>query len=182
MSIWGDASPQISGCTFAENRARRGGGALGFYGRSRSRISDCIFLNNEAARVGGGDIECGSMAAPTISHCIFYGGSAPAGGAVYAKDRAHPRFERTILAFCRQGEAIHCADRAGATLSCCNLFGNAGGDWVGCVADQLDLRGNTAAAPGFVDPEAGDLSLRPDSPLRDRPGCGGIGVRPSSQR
>jgi hypothetical protein len=67
------------------------------------------------------------------------------------------------------------------TLSCCDLFGNAGGDWVVGIADQEGIRGNFAADPLFCDPENGDLTLRSDSPCLpgNHPGgaaCGLIGA------
>jgi hypothetical protein len=182
ISVWGSSSPVISCCTFRGNRARRGGGAIGFYGNARSQISDCIFVENSAGRVGGGSIECGSSSAPRIQHCIFYGESAPAGGAIYCKDRAHPRIDWTIIAFCPQGEAVHCADKARASLRCCNLYGNAGGDWVGPIADQLGASGNVGRLPLFTDPDGGDFTLQEDSPLRQLPGCGSIGARPDGDR
>ena len=44
-------------------------------------------------------------------------------------------------------------------LQCCDLYENEGGDWVGCVEDQLGIDGNIAADPIFC----GDLN--PQSPL-----------------
>jgi hypothetical protein len=34
-------------------------------------------------------------------------------------------------------------------MSCCDVFGNAGGDWVDCIADQLDEEDNFSADPEF---------------------------------
>jgi hypothetical protein len=182
ISVWGRSSPVISCCTFRDNRARRGGGAIGFYGSTRSQISDCIFVNNSAGRVGGGSIECGSSAAPRIQHCVFHGESAPAGGAIYCKDRSHPHIQSTIIAFCSEGEAIACTDNAHASLRCCDLYGNAGGDWVGQIADQLGASGNVSRLPMFADPDGGEFTLRGDSPLRELPGCGSIGIRADGDR
>ena len=51
--------------------------------------------------------------------------------------------EKTIIAFNGPGSAFHSSDGTGvAILTCCDLYGNEGGDWVGIVADQADTNGN----------------------------------------
>ncbi len=182
LSIWGLSSPEITRCTFVRNRARRGGGAIGFYGATRSVVSDCVFQSNEALRVGGGDIECTGSARPQIVQCTFYGGKAPAGGAISIKNSARPTLEKCIIAFCAQGEAIECQDASAAELRCCSLYGNAGGDWVGCIEAQLGIAGNCSVDPKFADPERGDTSLKRRSRLRDLKGCGLLGARPPAAR
>lgn len=182
LSIWGTSSPEITRCTFLRNRARRGGGAIGFYGAARSVLTDCVFLNNEALRVGGGDIECSGTARPRLVQCTFYGSSAPAGGAISNKDSARPTLEKCIIAFCAEGEAIECKDASGAELRCCSLYGNAGGDWVGCIEAQLGIAGNCSVDPKFADPARGDTTLKRRSGLRDHKGCGLLGARPGAER
>jgi len=177
LSIWGTSSPEITRCTFQRNRAWRGGGAIGFYGSARSVLTDCVFLHNEATRVGGGDVECAATATPRFVQCTFFGGSAPAGGAIASKDRSHPTLENCIIAFCAQGQAVECKDTSQTTLRCCNLYGNAGGDWVGCIEAQRNVAGNASVDPGFTDSEHGDVSLKRRSKLRDREDCGMLGAR-----
>ncbi len=177
LSIWGLSSPEITRCAFLRNRARRGGGAIGFYGASRSVVTDCAFVGNVAELVGGGDVECSGNAAPRFAQCTFHGASGPAGGSFSNKDRSHPTLENSIIAYCLQGEAIFCKDTAQATLRCCDLFHNAGGDWVGCLEAQKGQAGNRSVNPRFADPEAGDVSLGRRSPLRDPKDCGTIGAR-----
>ncbi len=48
---------------------------------------------------------------------------------------------------------------APAVLICCNLFGNVGGDWTGCFADQADVNGNLSADPLFCDSANGDYHI-----------------------
>lgn len=176
LSIWGLSSPEITRCTFLRNRARRGGGAMGCYGSIRSVVTDCVFKGNIAELVGGGDVECTATAAPRFMRCTFHSAAGPAGGSFANKDRSHPTLENCIIAACSQGEAIYCKDTAQATLRCCDLFGNAGGDWVGCVQAQAGVAGNRSVDPRFVDPERDDVSLARRSPLRDPKGCGAIGA------
>jgi hypothetical protein len=49
-------------------------------------------------------------------------------------------------------------------ISCSDLFGNEGGDWIGELAFELGVNGNICADPIFCDAENGDLSIRDDSP------------------
>ncbi|MFC1573506.1 right-handed parallel beta-helix repeat-containing protein [Candidatus Eisenbacteria bacterium] len=175
-SIWGKSSPVFLNCEFLENEAKRGGGAIGFYGITKCRIENCIFSHNTATDIGGGHIECGSRAAPQILDCTFHAGMGPEGSAFHCKDRAHPVFEKTIIAYGELGMAIHCVDDGQATLRCCDLFANAGGDWVGTIEAQHCTDGNVSADPHFADPANGDFHLHPDSPLLKLEGCGAIGA------
>jgi hypothetical protein len=49
-------------------------------------------------------------------------------------------------------------------LTCCDIYGNAGGDWVGCIADQAGINGNFSDDPLFCDIAAGDYHLDDSSP------------------
>jgi hypothetical protein len=63
-------------------------------------------------------------------------------------------------------------------LSCCDLYGNAGGNWTDCIADQLPLRGNLASNPLFCDPANHSFTVRTDSPCaaQNNALCGQIGA------
>ncbi len=63
-------------------------------------------------------------------------------------------------------------------MECCDLFGNAGGDWVGCIASQDGLNGNISVDPGFCDAASGSFGLWSDSPCGGLwyPDCGQIGA------
>ena len=150
---------------------------MGFYGSSRSKISNCLFAENSAELVGGGGIECSSTAAPLILHCTFSANAAPAGGALYCKDRTRPRLENTIIAFGTTGEAVACVGQSQATLHCCNLFGNAGGDWIGALSGQDSAAGNVSLDPLFEDPREGNYRLQSGSPLRKLADCDPLGIR-----
>jgi hypothetical protein len=63
------------------------------------------------------------------------------------------------------GEALFCGDVASdPALTCCDVYGNAGGDWVGCIADQYGINGNFSEDPLFCDMSGGDLTLCANSP------------------
>ena len=84
----------------------------------------------------------------------------------------------TIIAFSTDGEAVYCPPGVSVTFDCCDLFGNAGGDWVGGIADQYGLNGNISADPLFCDPENGDFRLQEDSPCAPGTECDLIGAWP----
>ena len=67
-------------------------------------------------------------------------------------------------------------------LSCCDIFGNAGGDYVGCIEDQAGESGNISLDPLFCGPEIGDFTLSSASPCtpfsEPNPECDQIGALP----
>jgi hypothetical protein len=70
------------------------------------------------------------------------------------------------------------ADMTGAvfSLSCSDLFGNAGGDWTGPIAGLLGTDGNISADPLFCDAGLEDFSLDSLSPCLNWSGCEQIGA------
>jgi hypothetical protein len=69
----------------------------------------------------------------------------------------------TIFAFSTIGEAFFCDELASASLSCCDVYGNADGDWVGCIEDQYGIDGNIAEDPLFCNPIGGEYQLEEGS-------------------
>ena len=89
--------------------------------------------------------------------------------------------ENTIIAFSPTGSGLYCDDSFGECtqhLACCDVFGNAGGDWVGCIEEQSTTAGNLAADPLFCNAERGDLRLQPVSPCASHSECGTLGAMP----
>jgi hypothetical protein len=87
--------------------------------------------------------------------------------------------ERTIVAFSVSGQGVYTDD---ATLVCCDIYGNAGGDWVQYIASQYGANGNICEDPLFCDPENLDFTLHADSPCAPftppNPECDLIGAWP----
>jgi hypothetical protein len=120
----------------------------------------------------------------TVSSCTFSGNSAGAnayGGGICVGKSSHAFIENTIIAFSPEGEAVWCEWDCSATMTCCDIFGNAGGDWVDCIADQIGINGNISACPSFCNALGGDLTLCDESPCApgnhpDGYDCGLIGA------
>ena len=72
--------------------------------------------------------------------------------------------ENSIVVSSQWGQAVEWSGYATVMISCTDLHGNEGGDWVGQLAEQAGIRGNFAADPQFCDGGNGDFTLRANSP------------------
>jgi predicted outer membrane repeat protein len=201
VDLWNGSSPAINGCRFIGNVAQWGG-ALDAYSDSSPAVTSCTFDSNEA--ISGGSIFCEETTL-SIGQSTFYGNAAPVlskrrmpdtgrngragvdrsppggsravgGAAITVFTGASATLDRSVLAFSPSGEAVLC-DGGAATLTCCDVYGNAGGDWAGCIAEQAGAGGNFSADPMFCDPSNDNLTVLYDSPCaaQNQPTCGQIG-------
>ncbi len=68
-----------------------------------------------------------------------------------------PTLRNCILAFTTLANAVACGVGTSVELQCCDVYGNYGGDWVGCLEGQLGINGNICEDPLFClddNPEA----------------------------
>ena len=70
----------------------------------------------------------------------------------------------TIIAFGIQGQGLWWDGSGTIQLANVDIFGNAGGDWVGPIAGQFGISGNLSLDPLFRRPAAGDYTLDGLSP------------------
>ena len=196
-------SPVFHGCTFDSNVSDDWG--AGMYVRNASPvISYCSFLNNSASTLGGG-MALNMSSSPTIGFTIFAGNAADDGGAIYCTGDSDPTAESCTFydnyaggsgsaVACISGSSIdltqsivvgqtgsdpfYCDESpgAGATLGCCDVWGNDTGDYSGCIAGQGSINNNFSENPYFCDAEAGDLTIHENSPCANTPGCGVVGA------
>ncbi|MCA9728430.1 MAG: right-handed parallel beta-helix repeat-containing protein, partial [Candidatus Eisenbacteria bacterium] len=88
--------------------------------------------------------------------------------------------DNSIVAF-NQGVAVECVGAVQVTTQCSDIYGNTGGDWAGCIADQEGQSGNISESPLFCDWTHGDYALSSGSPClseNDDPMCPTMGAYP----
>ncbi len=160
MMTW-ISTVDLTGCRFSGNSAAAGGGLRCGY-LSSMTLTGCVFDGNVASGQGGGLLldDC-TMA---VSECTIHANSAATEGGGIRCYNSSLSVDRTIIAFSEHGEAIACFGTGSPTLSCCDVYGNEGGDWIGCLAGQGGTNGNFSADPMFCEPAVGDLTLATTSP------------------
>lgn len=209
LFCWSYASPVLVGCAFSDNTAGSGGGLAG-YDHCDPSLTDCVFSANTSGGGGGayfyhlcvpqlerctfagnratlgsaygGGLSC-QASSPILTSCTFAGNLAAVEGGGLHLYQSSPTLDRTIVAFSAGGAALYCYDSGSApTLGCCDLYGNAGGDWVGCIAGQAGTNGNISLDPLFCDAGSGDYRIESNSPCAPfsppNPQCDLIGAWP----
>ena len=172
-------SASIRRCRFKDNICEVGGGGI-CIGPSEAEIVDCTMIGNASAS-GGAAVDKymeGRLSIRGSTICGSSGGLEWPGGAICATVSTLG-IENSIVAFGSSGPAVTCV-WSSVDVACCDLYGNAGGDWVGCVANQESGFGNIHLNPEFCDAASGDLTVRADSPCaaKNSPECGQIGSEP----
>jgi predicted outer membrane repeat protein len=195
-------SPEITNCTFIGNVADGRGGALFCTNYAAPAITGCVFSGN-SADVGGAIHFTNTASSPEITGCTFSGNTADTGGAIafhyeatpviasctfsdnsgcaiYCESNCALTIHNTIVAFNDPGAGVSCWPGSSAQLTCCDVYGNQGGDWISCIADQSGEDGNMCQDPLFCredNPEQ-PYSLHSDSDCAadNNPGCGAIGA------
>lgn len=172
----------IRGCLFQGNMGAYHGGALAL-GESYPTVEECVFIANETPGRGGA-ISCLANVDLVVNSCTMVGNSAAAGSGLSVDELTTVTVQQTIIAFAPLGESVVETDENSLTLTCSNIYGNTGGDWVGSISDQLGVAGNIAVDPMFCDLGNNNLALYADSPCLpgnhpDGTGCGLIGALPA---
>jgi hypothetical protein len=185
----------VSDCQFISNTALSqgnpdgnealGGGVV----CTDATLIDCLFIENSATassqppveqRGEGGAVV--AEAGASLSGCTLSGNRATTAGAgVHFRTAGVTTIENSIIAFSTAGGAVSCVSGAAPFLVCTDMFGNAAGDWSGCIAGQLGVHGNFSANPQFCSVANGIYTLDDDSPCApdNSPGnCGLVGARP----
>ncbi len=197
--------PWVVDCTFAANDGVQGGCV--YTDGGSVQIEHCLFRDNTVTQNGGmgqlrnfqvpstfdfctmehNSADCGGAmnvegAVVHVRNCTLYGNaSTHYGGGVRVWMLSEMCVENTIIAHSTSGQALYADNGSLCALACCDLYGNAGGDWTGPIADQLGTNGNICLDPLFCDSNP----LRPyllsgASPCApgQTPGCDLIGAWP----
>lgn len=180
-----DASLLLDQCAFSNNLSGRDGGGACF-SACRPALTGCRITSNSAGRNGGG-VLASSCPGGALDASVIAGNSGATGGGVYLNSsqtalenltvvtnvatagaglailNSQPVLSRSVVAFNYAGEGIYCSG-ALPRVGCTDIFGNSGGDWVGCVASMFGIYGNFTADPLFCGLPELDLTLDSASP------------------
>jgi len=166
----------VTGCEFTGNHAEEYGGAIFSGGVGALQAEDCLFVDNSSLR--GGAVHGQYGAVVDLSSCTLAGNEGVLQGSGVSVDYAEMRLHRVIISGGSSTAAFHCGDPgAEPVITCSDIVGNEGGDWTGCIADQLGVDGNITLAPWYCEPQAGDYTLHADSPCATA-ACGLMGSEP----
>jgi hypothetical protein len=179
-----DTDAVFTDVVFDGNVSDYSAGALQIGGYGSPVLERCVFVGNSAADRGGAIGMIGPCTGVEFRNCTLSRNEAPLGSALHADSNPlllRAEFVNSIITFGLDGEAVivdgpECA----ATFTCCDIFGNAGGDWTGTIADQLGVDGNISLDPLFCGDAVPEqpLSLSAASPCAAEynPECGQIGT------
>ena len=152
----------ITDCVVKENQAESGAGVYVRYGTFV--VTDCLVIDNRALDNRGGGLLAEYGSAVEVGGCTFVGNLAPVGGGMYVQSEPFA-LTRTIVASCPGGGVWYAYEaHRDATVSCCNVFDNEGGNYSHIIGDQTGINDNISVDPQFCDEEAGDFRLFDTSP------------------
>jgi predicted outer membrane repeat protein len=172
------SNAQLRQCVFADNEAANGGSAFYCEG-STLMLDSCIFSNNGG--FGYSVALCSESSNVAMESCTFWGNSAIWSGACIELDSGSgAQVGNTIIASSNYVQAIACGGTSSVVATCDDVWGNEGGDYIGCLAGMNGQDGNISSDPQFCDALGGDFRLGPLSPCAPEvnPACGLIGARP----
>ena len=166
-----EETPVLKGLTI-KNGSNNAGGAIEVFGCSPV-VEQCLLLDN-TAHYGGAVYLNGNEAvvktdpAPVFRNCTFAGNHAMyRGGALYAQyHNLDVTFQNCL--FVGNGnpgsDAVVLIEAGALAFSCCDMFGNVPGDWIGEIASQADINGNYSLDPLLCDTTTGDYAITSASP------------------
>jgi hypothetical protein len=194
-AVYCGGSAELINCIFEENTCYGPGGALYYepgHDSDALTLTDCGLIRNRAlvsnVENWGGAIAAGfRYEGPggnlVITNCTFSGNSIEdpfCGSALAISAPIEAVLENTVIALGEGEGAICCLWGASTpTIECCDIYGNAGGDWVGCIAGLNGTKGNFSADPKFCDTPSGYFWVEECSPCLpgnhpDGYDCGGV--------
>jgi hypothetical protein len=176
-------APTFIHCVFSDNVAYGGsGGGIACRYSAGPIFDHCVFAGNLANGLdrGGGGMAVRGSSLAELTNCTFFGNRArgtDVAGGILCVESSSVLLDNCIVAFSEEGYALSW-DESGVepVLTCCDVYGNANGDWVGSIADQYGINGNIWEDPLFCDPSNYDFYLCSNSPCLDADTCGTIGA------
>jgi Chlamydia polymorphic membrane protein (Chlamydia_PMP) repeat len=152
----------MNGCTF-DNNSAYDGGAVHFDGLTGKRsatvsMENCLLYEN-IGQSDGGAVYLGVNTAASILKCTFTDNRAPDGVGIFTRSSSLLNLENSIISNGVFGEAVYCDEPGTPNISCCNIWGNAGGDWTNCITGLDEINDNLSLDPIFCDAENSNYRL-----------------------
>lgn len=166
---------EVEGCLFYYNIAPEAGGVR--IGGSDLVLEGCVIEANEASDPfepedgGGGALLSGGG----LLNCTVVGNSTPgSGGGVLCRLATGVTLTNCIIANNTDGGGVACYGSSDSmTLSCCDVWDNAEGNYGLNMTDQTGIDGNISEDPLFCDAPSSDYSIDAASPCApDHNACG----------
>jgi hypothetical protein len=142
----------ITSCRFIGNQAERGGAVFG-QNLDGLNIDHSLFVRNRATIEGGAVYVFGDFLLQ-VEFSTFCRNSAHAGSGLFTSGGADLTLAKSIVALGLGGASVDYYYGGAMTVSQSDIWGHAGGDWVGPLAAQRNLNFNVYADPRFCDPDA----------------------------
>lgn len=166
LALDNSASLSVGGSQFVGNNAQYAGVVV--CDASAAEFTGCIFADNFAAIAAGVGYSFNETTPSTFTNCTFVGNflstPSPNSASVYYAQDAPVECSRCIF-YGNTGDEVLICDGSGAfTIACSDMFGNAAGNWTGCVAGQAGSSGNFSADPIFCNLAGDDYRVRSSSP------------------
>jgi hypothetical protein len=182
IGVSGTAAARFDVCMFDGNDATTGdGGAIGTSSAAGAtlRLHRCLLVDN-AASDDGGALMCAGDADVAMDSCTVVGNDADgSGGGIFADNMsvsAQPYVTKSIIAANIGGGAVMCeGDSSLPYLGCCDVWGNTGGNYGGCI-DVSGINNNISSNPQFCGGGYTPYNVQSGSPCYNLANCGTIGI------
>ena len=149
---------EVRRCWFEGNSTGGSSGALFARAVASLLVEDSVFIGNQAT-YSASAIDLYNPAPYYLTGCTIVGNTGSPSTEALRAYEASAHVENTIIAFNGPGPSVDCEYGGSVLLSCSDVYGNSGGDWIGCIAAQAGTDGNFSADPLFCDMANGDLSV-----------------------
>jgi len=121
-------------------------------------FDSCLFDTN-----GVGNMRVAGINSLIIKNSTFVRGSTC--GISFTSGSDVTTISNTIIGFTEGGPGVEWEQLENdVVFSCCDIFGNVGGDWIGRAEPQLGINGNFSVDPLFCNIDASDYSIDSLSP------------------
>lgn len=157
--IYASGTTEFSNCEIVSNEAPHAGGVR--MAGTTPVLNVCNISRNEATVTHAGGV---LLQAGWISHCTLVDNSAVEGGGGVHCHAGTGTIEMSIIAFTEGGYGVGATSGYAPTVSCCDFYSNAAGNYDSVVGDQTGVDGNFSLDPELCGIEEENYELYDTSP------------------